>query len=339
MTDPNFGVIGATGVLGKQVLSALLARNIDPEHLRLFGSERSVGEDVDYGEEVLAIEPIGPDAFRGLTAAIVAVPADSARLLALRLQQEGVWAIDVSGAFRTDAKIPLVAPGLNDGVLDRSFAGRIVSVAHPVTQLILSALEPLRAEFGLLVADVTVLASASLYGTAGIDRLSKQTAELMNAKEPEVETFAHRLAFNLIPAVGSMESAPGAVELGLSSLERHVLVEAARIWSGDALPALTVTSVLVPTYSGALATITAHLKRPVDAEGVRALLKASSALKLLDAPADNVYPMPMLTTDDPSIHVGRVRARGERVQLVAAIDNSVRLADDAVELAIELAER
>lgn len=332
MSDPVIAVIGATGVVGKQVIAALLAHNVEPDNVRFLASERSAGEELDYGEEPLPVEPIGPDAFRGVSAAIIATPAELSRALATRLQQEGVWAIDVTGAFRADSAVPLISPGLNGGLLDRAFTGRIVSVAHPVTQLIVSTLEPLRAEWGLMDADVTILASAALFGTAGVDRLSKQTAELMNAKEPDVETFVHRLAFNLIPAVGPIEN-------GLAQLERQVLVEAARIWAGDAMPALTTTSVLVPTYHGVLATITAHLKRPVDADAVRAQLKTSSVLKVLDVPADNVFPMPMLSTDDASIHVGRVRAIGQRVQLVAAIDNAVRLAEGAVELALELADR
>ena len=95
----------------------------------------------------------------------------------------------------------------------------------------------------------------------------------------------------------------------------------------------------MPTYHGITLILSAHLGRRVDAEGVRATLKADSGLKVLDDPAENVYPMPMLTTDDASIHVGRVRALGERVQLVAATDNAFRVAESAIDIAFELADR
>ena len=193
-------------------------------------------------------------------------------------------------------------------------------------------LQPLRAKFGLVFADATMLFGASSRGAAGQEQLSKQTAALMNGKDPEVELFPHRLGFNVIPAVGNFEGP-------LSEGERHVLVEAARIWSGDALPALTATALTVPTYHGLTLGLSAHLGRPVDADGVRALLKEEPGLKLLDDPAQNVYPMPMLTTDDAATHVGRVRAAGTRVQLVAAIDNVFGAADSAVELALKLANR
>jgi aspartate-semialdehyde dehydrogenase len=333
MAQKIIGVVGATGVVGRQVLNALLAHDVEPEDVRFFGSERSTGEELDYGGEVLPVEPTnGPESLRGLAVAILCTPVEVSRQLASKLEQQGTWVIDCSGAFRLDLKVPLVSPGLNDGVLDRAFTGKIVSIAHPATQAALTALDPLREKWGLLMADLTILAGAALFGNAGVDRLAKQTAELMNGKDPDVDTFPHRLAFNVIPGVGEFEQ-------GLSLLERQVLVEGARLWAGEALPALTATALLVPTYHGLTLSVSAHLKRPVEAEVVRAWLKESGELKLLDDPPANVYPMPMLVTDDPAVHVGRVRANRERVQLVIAVDNGVRLASGAVDVALELVER
>ncbi len=332
MADPIIAVVGATGSVGRQVLTSLFHHDVQPDQVRFFSSVRTESEELDYDEETLPTEPPGPDAFRGVQAVILAVPPAVARPLALQAQMQGAWAVDVSGAFRVDAAVPLVAPGVNDGVLDRPFAGRIVSIAHPATQALLSVLQPLRVKFGLVFADVTVLAGAATSGAAGVEQLSKQTAALMNGKDPEAELFPHRLGFNVIPALGGFEGE-------LCEGERRLLVEAARVWSGEGLPALTATTLLVPTYHGLTLVLSAHLGRPVDAEGVRATLKEDSGLKVLDDPAQNIYPMPMLATDDPATHVGRVRASGNRVQLVAAVDNVFRLADSAVEVALELADR
>lgn len=333
MTLPVFGIVGASGVVGKQVVAACQKRGLEPEQIRLFASERNSGEEIDYDDEVLPIEPVGNDAFRGLSGAIIATPLELAKGYAKQLQGLGAWVVDCSGAFRLEQNVPMVVPGVNDGVLDRPFQGRIVSLAHPATQGVLAVLEPLREKWGLAVADVTVLGGAALFGTAGVDRLAKQAADLMNGKDPDVDTFPHRLAFNIIPAIGELEQ-------GLSALERHLLIEASRVWSADAMPAMTATSVLVPTYHGLTLLITAHLKAPVDVEQVRAQFKAAgSQLKVLDEPETNVYPMPMLVTDDASVHVGRVRAFQQRVQLVASLDNGVRMGDSAVELVTKLVER
>lgn len=333
MSKPTIAVIGATGILGRQVLASLLARDVEADQLRLFASERSAGEELEYGDDTLPVEPVGPEALRGVTAAILATPPEVSRSLASRLEQAGAWVVDCSGAFRVDAQVPLVALGVNDGVLDRPFSGRVVSLAHPVTQATLAVLEPLREKYGLVFGDVTVVGGASLFGTKGVERLSRQTAQLMNGKEPEVDVFPHRLAFNVLPAAGELEG-------GLARLERTVLVEAARVLGGGAAsPALTSTSLLVPIYHGVLLVLSAHLQHPVTVEGVRGLLSESSGLKVLDDPDANVYPMTMLTADDASVHVGRVRAHRERVQLVAAVDAALRGADAAAELLLELVER
>lgn len=91
-------------------------------------------------------------------------------------------------------------------------------------------------------------------------------------------------------------------------------------WRGEGLPALTATSVLVPTFHGLALVLSAHVGRPVDADGVRVLLKEEGELKVLDDVASDVCPVPMLTTDDPAIHVGRGRAHGPLVLLVACVD-------------------
>lgn len=332
MSDPIIAVVGATGTVGRQVIASLMLHDVEPDQVRFFSSERTEGEELDYQEETLPTVPPGDDAFRNVQAVILATPSQVSRQLASRAQLAGAWVVDLSGAFRVDANVPLVSPGVNDGVLDRAFSGRIVSLAHPATQALLATLAPLRAKFGLTFADVTMLFGASSRGNEGVEQLSKQTAALMNGKEPDVEIFPHRVGFNVIPAVGAFEA-------GLSEGERHVLVEAARIWSGDGLPALTATALTVPTYHGLTLVISAHLNRPVDAEGVRAVLKEDSALKVIDDPAQNIYPMPMLSTDDAAPHVGRIRASGPRVQLVVSIDSVFRLADTAVDLALELADR
>ncbi|MEW6433901.1 MAG: Asd/ArgC dimerization domain-containing protein [Myxococcota bacterium] len=342
MSTNTIAVVGATGLIGRQVLANLWQHDVEPDDVRLLASEKSEGTEADYAEETLPVERPAADSYRGVKAAILAVPAEVAKVQALEAQKAGAWAVDLSGAFRLDMKVPLVAPGVNDGVLDRPFPGRVVSVASPAAQALTLALEPLRAAFGLAVVDATVLHGAAARGNAGTERLSLQTAALLNAKEPDVDVFPHRLAFNVIPGVGDFEN-------GLSAAERHLLVEVARIWGGEnplsargdaqGLPAVTSTALFVPTFHGATLIITAHLKTAVDVDTVRATLKASTELKVLDDPSTHIYPMPMLTTDDAAVHVGRLRAQGTRVQLVAAVDSAFRAAETAVDLALELADR
>lgn len=316
------GVIGAAGLVGREVVAALLRHDVEPEDVRFYGSQRTEGEEADYGEEALPIELVSDETFRECDVVILAVPAEAAKGLAEQARKAGVVAIDLSGFSRLDAAVPLIAPG----IAEAPRGAALVSLATPAAQALALALKPLRDQFGLAVVDVTLMVGAAWHGTAGVERLTKQTAGLMNGLDPEAELFPHRLAFNVIPALGGFEK-------GLSAGERTLLVELARLWANE-LPAVTATALQIPTYHGQFMVVSAHLKKPADVETIRSLLKADARLKLIDAVDENVYPMPMLTTDDPAVHVGRIRAHGERVQLLVAVDGASRMAETAVDIAL-----
>jgi aspartate-semialdehyde dehydrogenase len=97
--------------------------------------------------------------------------------------------------------------------------------------------------------------------------------------------------------------------------------------------------VLAPFFHGTMLMISAQLERAMEADALRALLKSVPGVKVIDTPGESIYPMPMLTTADPSIHVGRVRSDGKALQLIAALDNTGRAAQVAASLALELSKK
>ncbi len=332
MSPPIIAVVGATGVVGRQVVAALHRQDVEPEDVRLFASTDSEGEELDYGDETLPVEKIEADAFRGVQAVILACPPNESRRIAAQARQQGCWIVDTSSADRVDLSVPLLSGRPNDAALLQQFSGRMVSLAHPAVSALAAIVDPLREAAGVAFVDATVLVGAASFGKAGVDQLSRQTAELMNAKDPDIAVFPHRLAFNVVPEVGEFEGAH-------SHLEREMLIQLARLWSGDELPAVTTTALLAPFYHGLSLVVSLHTKRAMTNESVRSLLSKSPGLKLLDDPSAHVYPMPQLTVDDPAVHVGRIRVHGERVQLVAACDSATRIAETAVTSTIALARR
>ncbi|WP_163782317.1 aspartate-semialdehyde dehydrogenase [Myxococcus vastator] len=339
--DLTIGVVGATGVVGREVLAALYAQDVPAEQVRAFGSERSKGLEVEYGEDSLEVEQATPDAFRGVKLVLLATPAEASRKLALAAQAAGAWVVDASNAFRGDGNVPLVLPGFNTDVLGAGFTfkGRIVCLPGAVTTAAVHVVEPLRKAFGVARAQVTALMAASSAGVRGVAELEKQTADLLSGREPEPHAFPHRVGFNLVPQVGGfMVNSPWTEEEGGWTLE------AARLFSsrGD-VPVIAGTAVQVPTFYGHGLTLNVQLKKPGPVEQVRAALKTSGVLKVLDVPGERVYPMPMLVTSDPAVHVGRVRAfpqAPEWVTLFASVDNASRgAALNLVEAGLRLAER
>lgn len=335
----RIAVVGATGVVGGEVLSALLDRDFPAENLTLLASERSAGEDVEYGEETLEVEKATPDALRGMGLVLLATPPEVSRPLAPVAQAAGAWVVDVSPAFRADGNVPLVLPGFNSEVLGASFKGRIVALPSAVTTAVVTVLEPLRQAFGVAQVQVTALMGTSAGGQQGLRELEQQTAALLSGREPESHVFPQRVGFNLVPQVSAfMANSPWTEE------EAGWTLEAARLFAPKGeVPVVAGTAVLVPTFFGHGLSLHVRLRKPAPVDQARAALKGSPALKVLDSPGEKVYPMPSLITADPTIHVGRLRSfpqAPEWLTLFAVVDNAGRgAAINLVEAGLRLAER
>lgn len=335
----RIAVVGATGVVGREVLSALFDRDFPAEHLTVLGSERSVGEELEYGEETLEVEKAIPEAFRGMGLVLLATPPEVSRQLAPVAQAAGAWVVDVSSAFRADGTVPLVLPGFNSEVLEATFKGRIVALPSAVTTALALLIEPLRQGFGVAQVQVTALMGASSAGQQGVRELEQQTAALLSGREPEAHVFPHRAGFNLVPQVSPfLANSPWTEE------EAGWTLEAARLFAPKGeLPVVAGTAVLVPSFYGHGLSVHVRLKKPAPVDQVRAALKGSPALKVLDSPGEKVYPMPSLVTADPTIHVGRLRSfpqAPEWLTLFATVDNAGRgAALNLVEAGLRLAER
>ncbi len=335
----RIAVVGATGVVGGEVLSALFDRDFPAEHLSVLASERSAGEELEYGEETLEVEKATPESFRGIGLVILATPPEVSRALAPAAQAAGAWVVDASPAFRSDGNVPLVLPGFNTEALSASFKGRIVSMPSATTTALVTVLEPLRQAFGVAQVQVTALMGVSASGQQGLRELEQQTAALLSGREPEAHVFPHRVGFNLVPQVSPfMANSPWTEE------EAGWTLEAARLFAPKGeVPVVAGTAVQVPTFFGHGLSLHVRLRKPAPVDQARAALKGSPALKVLDSPGEKVYPMTSLVTADPTIHVGRLRSfpqAPEWLTLFAAVDNAGRgAALNLVEAGLRLAER
>jgi aspartate-semialdehyde dehydrogenase len=317
--NAQIAVVGATGAVGQQILSALLDRGHPSEKISALGSERSEGDEIEYGDDTIPVERATPESFRGVQLALLAVPADAARTLAVAAQAAGAWAVDVSAAFRADPEVPLVLPAVNPGALRTPFRGRIVACPSATTAALATTLEALAA-LGPTDAHVTALMGASAAGQGGVEELEQQTAALLSGREVEASRFPHRLAFNVIPQVGALEGDSTPEERGWDA-------EAARLGGAMSLARVSGTALQIPTFYGHLLSVTVRLNARPGVDEVRAALRASRALKVLDSPGERIYPMPMLVTADAAVHVGRIRAAPDGdgwFHLVIAVDNAGR---------------
>ncbi|HEY7724463.1 MAG TPA: aspartate-semialdehyde dehydrogenase [Anaeromyxobacteraceae bacterium] len=332
----RIAVAGATGALGRAVVDALADHALPAGALRLLASARSAGAAIPYGGEDLEVEVAAEGCFRGCDLAILAVPAETARALAPQARAEGCLAVDASAAFRDDPEVPLVVPEVNADAADLLPRGLAASPCGLGAALPL-VLEPLRAAAGLTRVSVVGVEAVSGAGRPAIDQLEVEAKALMNGREPPPPSaLPHRIAFNLLPCAGAVLPGGGSEE------EARLAGAVRRVLGAPDLP-VAVTVIQAPLFYGHVAAVAVETGSRLGAVEARELLRRAEGLKLLDAPAKGVYPMPMLGVNDDAVLVGRVRGDASRengLELVLSVDNLRKGgATNLVQIAMLLAGR
>ncbi len=321
-------VVGATGAVGRRVVSLLEARNFPLEELRLLASPRSAGKRVD-GHRV---EAVREEAFEGCDLAIFDTPDEVAQEWAPKAAARGVVVIDNSAAFRLEPDVPLVIPEINaHRILDRP--RNIIANPNCTTATFLLPLAPLHRAFGLWRVVVCSYQSVSGAGQRGIEQLRTELRAVVERgeplREPLGDAFPHPIACNLIPAIGSLK------EDGWTGEERKALLESRKILE---LPDLEVaiTCVRVPTFVGHGVAVHAAFERTPHPEEARRVLSEAPGIELVDDPARHHYPMPLSAADRDPVYVGRIRRDGAgNLAFFAVADN---LRKGAALNAVQIAE-
>jgi aspartate-semialdehyde dehydrogenase len=330
-------VVGATGTVGRTVLEVLDDLDFPVRTLRPFASPRSAGTTVAFRGEDLRVETPRQGSFDGCDLAIFCAGPAAAREWAPHAWSEGCAVVDDSPAFRTEADVPLIAADVNGEAAAGFRARGIVSCASANAIALANALAPLRDAAGLRRAVVATYQSASGMGQAGVEELERQARDLLNLREPDpAARFPHRLAFNVIPHIGSF------LEGGATEEEAELVRETRRVL-GDPALAIAATAVRVPVFFGHSAAVNVATVRPLVAAGARAALAKARGVKVVDDPAQQVYPMPMLVGSEDAVLVGRIRddpSQENGLDLFLSIENTRKgAATNAVQIARLVAEQ
>jgi aspartate-semialdehyde dehydrogenase len=337
MRPLSVAVLGATGAVGRTLLEVLGEGELTVESVRALASDRSAGGEVEWAGDPLRVEAVKDGLFRGADLAFLATPAPVSKAWAAKARAEGALVVDLSRAFRVDLDVPLVVAGLNDAALTAPPPRGIVAVpGAPATHLAV-ALAPLRAAFGLARVSVTTLEAVSAAGHGGVEQLEAELRAMLSFQEPPPgDALVHRAAFNVVPQAGAFGPS------GASEEELGIAVELARVL-GPPFFRVAATVVRVPVFHGHLHVLSIATERAAKAEEVREVLRKAAGVKLLDAPAQSIYPMPMLAVNDEAVLVGRVRddPTVERGLSLIAVGDNLRqgAAVNAVRVAKRLAER
>ncbi len=330
-------LVGATGTVGRAVLEVLDDLDMPIESLRAFASPRSAGTTVAFRGDDVRVDAPKEGAFRGCDVAIFCAGPAVAREWAPRAWAEGCAVVDDSPAFRMEPDVPLVVPEVNPDALAGYRARGIVSNPSSNVTALAIALAPLRAAAGLRRVVVSTYQSVSGVGQSGVEELEREARDLLNLREPDpAARFPHRIAFNVIPQVGPF------LEGGATEEEAKIVRETRKVL-GDPDLAVTATAVRVPVFFGHSAAVNVATRRSLGAAAARDALRGAPGVKVVDDPAQRVYPMPMLVAHEDAVLVGRIRddpSQEHGLDLFLSVENTRKgAATNAIQIAQLLAER
>ena len=286
-------VVGATGLVGQEILRVLEAHDFPFTHLLPVASERSIGQMVKCKAKEYAVVSM-QDAINQKPAIAIFSAGGSVSLeYAPQFEEAGSIVIDNSSAWRMSPRHKLIVPEVN--VSRMRIDDRII--AHPncsTIQMVL-ALHPLRERYGIKRIVVSTYQSVTGSGKAAVDQLMRERA----GQEAE-RFYPHPIDLNLIPHIDVFQ------DNGYTKEEMKMINETKKIFADDSI-AITSTTVRVPVIGGHSEAVNVEFKEDFDLEEVRKLLSETKGILLQDAPGKNLYPMPLHAQGRDEVFVGRLR--------------------------------
>jgi len=332
----NVAVVGATGLVGQEMLKILAQRGFPTGDVAAFGSERSAGSTVRYNSEHLIVRRLDETVFSGIDVAMFAAGADVSLRYAPTAAEAGALVIDKSSAWRMKANVPLVVPEVNPEDI-RDNEGIIASpncTTIPLTMVI----DALRKRSGVERVVVSTYQAASGAGKALAEELDSQTQAIAAGREPEVNVTSHQLAYNVIP--GGWSAEPG----GYNEEEMKLVHEARKILHAPEMR-IVATCVRVPVPIGHSESVLIETSEKITADEARTILGSAPGLIVEDDPRAKIFPTPHHVAGKDEVYVGRIRDdlssdRGLMLWLVSdnlrkgAALNAVQIAEQAIEMGV-----
>ena len=291
-------VLGATGAVGQEMINILQERNFPVGKLIPLASARSAGKTIRFKGEDVTIQLACEEAFEGVDIVLGAAENDIAKKFAPAIVKAGAVFVDNSSAFRLNPDVPLVVPEVNPQ--DAKLHKGIISNPNCSTIITVTAVNALNKLSPIKSMVASTYQAVSGAGVAGMAELKNQLEALMKGEPAEVKTFAYQIAYNLIPQIG------GEQMKGYTSEEMKLHFEGRKIMH---LPELNVscTCVRVPVMRSHSISVQLKFDRHVSVEEAREILKDAPGVKLVDDLENKRYPMPLETTGQDLVFVGRIR--------------------------------
>jgi aspartate-semialdehyde dehydrogenase len=294
----SIAVVGATGAVGTIIRELLESRKFPCRHVKFLASRRSAGRELPFAGTQVTVHELTPESFDDVDLVIGSTPDDVAAQFVPWALERNCVVVDESGYWRMNEKVPLVVPEVNPEAI-QDHQGIISSPNCSTTQMVV-AMKPLHDAGRIRRVVVSTYQAASGAGLGGTRDLESGTRAALDGKEYQYQTFAHPLAFNLIPQIGSPK------HRGYTSEEMKMVHETHKIF-GDSSIQICPTCVRVPVANCHSESILVETERKISVDEARDLFAQAPGIRLLDDVHSGAYPMPATCDGLHETYVGRIR--------------------------------
>ena len=294
----NVAILGATGAVGREMMKILAERSFPVEELRLLASPRSAGQKLLWQGRELTVQPAEDSAFEGMDIVLGAAENDIAKRFAPAIVKAGAVFVDNSSAFRMDPNVPLVIPEINPEDARRHKG--IIANPNCTTIVSLVAINALNQDSPIQSIIASSYQAVSGAGAGGPRELMEEVELLREGKPVHPQVFQYQIAYNVIPQIG------GEAYEGYTSEEMKMQNEGRKIMH---LPDLRVscTCVRVPVVRSHSVSLVVRTREKISVRRARELIAAAPGCRLVDNLSSRRYPMPLDTSDQDTVFVGRIR--------------------------------
>lgn len=335
MRKPVIAVLGATGVVGREILNILIENEVPYSEIKFLASAKSAGKEIEFKGKKHTIIEATPEAFEGVNIVLASAGGTTSKNLAHEAVKRGAVYIDNSSAFRMDKDVPLVIAGVNDDDLVQHQG--IVANPNCSTSQLMLVLKPLHDYAKIKRMIVSTYQAVSGAGIAAITELKESTKAALNNEPFENKVFSKPIAFNVIPQIDVF------CENGYTKEEMKVVEETKKILHLDNSIPITCTAVRVPVFNGHSEAVTIEFEKEISPDKARGILESSWGVVVVDNVANNEFPTPVMASGKNPVYVGRIRKDlafhnaislwcvADNIRIGAAL-NTVRIAEKIIEM-------
>ena len=335
MRKPNIAILGATGVVGREITKITEELEIEFESIKFLSSAKSAGSKITFKGQEYTVEEATPESFDGVDIVMASAGGGTSKKFAPEIVKRGGLIIDNSSAFRMEEDVPLVIAYVNDEDL-KKHKGIIANPNCSTSQLML-VLKPLqeRAKINRLI--VSTYQAVSGAGLAAINELRENTVATLEDKDFENVCFKKPISFNVIPQIDVF------CENGYTKEEMKVVNETKKILHLPEETPISCTAARVPVFNGHSEAVDIEFDSEISPDEVREILRESFGIVVIDNPEEFEYPTTRDASGNNPVYVGRIRKNlafkngislwcvADNLRIGAAL-NTVRICKKVIEM-------